>query len=54
MWMLNLLVIGLFKDIYCYKKLIVDKVALGNFLSIITFSLVSITPHLLHTQLIHR
>jgi len=50
LWMLNLFVIGLFKDIYCYKKLIVDKVALGYFLSIILFSPVSIIPHLLFTH----
>jgi len=54
LWMLNLFVIGLLKDIYCYKRLIVDEVALGLFLPVILFSAVSKILHLLHTQLIYR
>jgi hypothetical protein len=48
--MMNLFVIGLLKDIYWYKELIVDEVALGIFLPVILFSAVSKILHLLHTQ----
>ena len=50
LWMMNLFVIGLLKDIYWYKGLIVDEVAMGLFLPVILFSAVSKILHLLHTQ----